>query len=210
MPGHTDAYVCSPSKATFHGNSEDGHFSYTCAHCGEGTHGAVLARWPGRDGTWRLWLMCSLCGEPSVADRYKTIYPVAQPGPVLEGLPPEVHVAYDEARRALGVSAFTACELLCRKILMHVAVDIAESSPGESFVSYIDDLASAGYVTPPMKPWVDLIRKHGNEATHELPSINRDRATGTLLFTAELLRLSYEMDHFAKRFAPTPDGHDPK
>jgi len=46
-----------------------------------------------------------------------------------------------------------------------------------------------------MKPWVDLIRKRGNVATHELPATDHDHAIMTLEFTAQLLRLVHEMSH---------------
>jgi Domain of unknown function (DUF4145) len=124
-------------------------------------------------------------------------------GPTLEGLPADVAAAYEESRRAFGVNAFTSTELVCRKILMHVAVDKGAKT-GKPFVDYLDHLAAAGYVTPPMRPWVDLIRTHGNESTHELPSPTRERAEGTLMFTAELLRLSYEMAFLAEKYAPVP------
>ncbi len=101
----------------------------------------------------------------------------------------------------MGVGAFTATELLCRKILMHVAADKG-ANPGEPFAAYLDFLEKAGYVTPPMKGWVDLIRRHGNLAAHELPAPDQQRAESTLMFTAELLRLVYEMEYMAKRYTP--------
>lgn len=59
---------------------------------------------------------------------------------------------------------------MCRKILMHVAVDVAGSKAGKSFVDYINDLESQGYNTKGLKDVVDLIRKRGNVANHELPA----------------------------------------
>ena len=46
---------------------------------------------------------------------------------------------------------------------MHIAVDVAKSKEGDTFATYITALEKAGYVTPPMKPWVDLIRTRANE-----------------------------------------------
>jgi hypothetical protein len=100
----------------------------------------------------------------------------------------------------VAVSAFTASELICRKILMHVGVEKG-AKEGLQFAEYLGHLEAAGYVTPPMKPWVDLIRRHGNQATHRLDPVTRDRAEGTLMFTAELLRLTYEMAHMAARYS---------
>jgi hypothetical protein len=91
--------------------------------------------------------------------------------------------------------------MMCRKILMHVAVDKGAAS-GKSFVSYLNFLEENGFVSPVMKGWVDMIRRHGNEAVHELPEVPPDRGRGTLVFTEQLLRLTYEMAELARKFAP--------
>jgi hypothetical protein len=57
-----------------------------------------------------------------------------------------------------------------------------------------------------MRPWVKLIKDHGNAATHKLETRNRERAEGTLQFTAQLLRSIYEMQHLADKFAKPPAG----
>ncbi|HUG00625.1 MAG TPA: DUF4145 domain-containing protein [Longimicrobiales bacterium] len=119
----------------------------------------------------------------------------------VEGLPEDVAEAYDEARACFGVGGFTGCELVCRKILMHVAVEKG-AKEGEPFQAYIDYLADQRYVTPPMRPWVDRIRAHGNLATHRLAKPEKARAESTLMFTGELLRLVYEMDYMSKLYAP--------
>ena len=99
----------------------------------------------------------------------------------------------------MKANAFTASELLCRKILMHIAVE--KSAPeGESFVFYLDYLERAGYITPPMKVWVNAIRANGNESTHAIAAPSKDRAESTVMFTAELLRLTYEMEFLAGKF----------
>jgi hypothetical protein len=103
----------------------------------------------------------------------------------------------------MGVGAFTAAELICRKLLMHIAVDKGAKA-GETFIAYLNFLEKAGYVTPPMKGWVDLIRQHGNLATHELPAPDQQQAESTVMFTAELLRLVYEMEHVARRYGSQP------
>src|SRR6187402_2241338 len=86
--------------------------------------------------------------------------PGAAFGPSVEGLPPDVQTAYAEARSCMSVSAYTAAELICRKILMHKGVEKG-AAEGETLASYLSHLEKSGYVTPPMKAWVDLIRRHG-------------------------------------------------
>lgn len=99
----------------------------------------------------------------------------------------------------MKANAFTASELLCRKILMHIAVEKA-APEGKPFVFYLDHLERAGYVTPPMKGWVNAIRANGNEATHAIAAPSKERAESTVMFTAELLRLTYEMEYLAGKF----------
>lgn len=95
--------------------------------------------------------------------------------------------------------------MVCRKILMHVAVDKGAKA-GESFASYISHLEVAGYLTPPMKPWVDMIRTRGNAAVHDLPSTTQPQAEAVVTFTEHLLRNVYEMEFLAQKFAPTPSA----
>ncbi|WP_191305245.1 DUF4145 domain-containing protein [Lentzea cavernae] len=129
--------------------------------------------------------------------------PTGAAGEAVEGLPTDVAAAYTEARRSASVAAYTSSELMCRKILMHVAVDKGAEAE-KSFANYISYLQDEGYITPPMHPWTDLIRQHGNIATHEIPATDRERALGTLTFTTQLLRMIYEMPYKVQQFLPAP------
>jgi hypothetical protein len=148
------------------------------------------------------WILCPSCIDASVLTKEGLLYPSAASGPVIEGLPGTVKDAYHEARMCLTVNGFTACELLCRKILMYVAVEKGAPT-GDTFNNYLTHLTGLGYIAPPMKGWVELIRKHGNQSTHELPSPDRTRAESTLMLTAELLRLIYEMEYLSNKYAAT-------
>ena len=182
----------------------DAWFSFTCGHCNRPVSGAVAAVMV-YGGESIKWLQCTNpeCGKGSVLHINGTIIPGVMFGPNVQGLPTEVAAAYSEARRCMSVNAFTAAELLSRKILMHIAVDKG-AKEGENFEPYISFLEAKGYVTPPMKFWVDLIRKHGNKSTHRLDPPEKDRAESTVMFTAELLRLVYEMEEMAKKYGPSP------
>jgi hypothetical protein len=165
-------------------------FQYYCAHCDSQVSGAVIGRY---DHTATKLLFCPTCLKGSVYVA-GVISPSAKFGATLEGLPPDVASAYDEARRCMSVNAYVASELICRKILMHIAVDKG-AKEGESFVSYLNHLEAKGYITLPIKGWADTIRQNANEATHELKVISRQRAEATVIFTVELLRLVYEMEY---------------
>jgi len=126
-------------------------------------------------------------------------YPSVPFGPNIEGLPENVSKGYEEARECMSVDAFTSCELICRNILMYISVEKG-AKEREPFFKYIDYLEEKGYITPPMKEWVGLIKEHGGKSAHLLEMPNRERAESTIMFTAELLRLVYEMGHIASKY----------
>lgn len=181
------------------GESQYDWFSYRCGHCGSQTSGAVVASYEDIRVPAVRWMLCTDCHRGSVWHAAGPVYPTSLAGEDLKGLPEGVAEAYKETRRCMGVQAFSASELLCRRLLMHVAADKG-AAEGLSFEAYLKHLEGQGYITPPMKPWVELIRKHGNKATHKLDPPDKARAEATFLFTAELLRLVYEMEHHAKTY----------
>jgi hypothetical protein len=116
------------------------------------------------------------------------------------GLPVDISDAYLEARKCLGISAFTACTMMCRKILMHVAVQKGAEA-GRRFEQYVGYLQEQGYISPSMKLWVDRIRLLGNEGAHDLEAPSREAAESALAFTGGLLRTVYEMQFLNDRNA---------
>lgn len=185
------------------GSTQDGWTNFVCGHCQHHVTGAVIASYAWRDRANNLitnqWVLCPGCAKGSVLINGSAI-PGAAFGPSIQGLPAEVGAAYDEVRSCMKANAFTASELLCRKLLMHIAVE--KSAPEEkSFVFYLDHLERSGYVTPPMKGWVNAIRANGNESTHKISAPSKERAESTVMFTAELLRLIYEMEYLAGKFS---------
>ena len=178
------------------------HDRFTCPHCEAGVIGAVIAQTCEEGFTYVQWIRCPAC-HLGVVKNTGAVAPSALVGEKVEGLPQDVEAAYLEARRCAGVDAFTSCELMCRKILMHIAVDKGDVG-GRTFAQYLDYLEKSGYTTPAMSPWVDLIRKNGNISTHDIPAADRDRAFGTLAFTAQLLKIVYEMNFKVNQFMPAP------
>jgi len=81
---------------------------------------------------------------------------------------------------------------------MHIAV-AKGAKAGDSFVSYVEYLASHNYVPPDAREWVDHIRTKGNEANHEIVIMKKGDAEDLLAFSEMLLKLIFEFPASIKR-----------
>jgi hypothetical protein len=106
-------------------------------------------------------------------------------------VPADIATLFDEAKISSAMGSHTASVLICRKLLMHIGVHLG-AKPGESFVSYVEHIASAGYVPPNGKGWLDYIRTRGNEANHEIQIMKDADSKALIQFIDMLLKLVYE------------------
>jgi len=160
---------------------------YVCGYCGN----TVMSNRGYWDDQLQQGIWICPCGNPTFFDS-KNQYPSYPFGNKIEGIAEAgVRELYDEARRCTAAQAFTAAVLVCRKLLMHIAVE--KGAPeGKSFIEYVEFLSDNHYVPPDGKGWVDYIRKKGNEATHEIVLMKQEDATDLISFTEMLLRFVYE------------------
>jgi len=135
--------------------------------------------------------ICPNCGAPTFFSPQSDVLPSPPFGNEVEHLPPEIEAVYNEARRCTSRDCHTAPVLVCRKILMNVAVNQG-AKEGLRFAEYVNFLSDNGYIPPNGKHWVDHIRKKGNEATHEIALMKPEDAEEIIVFTEMLLRFVYE------------------
>jgi hypothetical protein len=140
--------------------------------------------------------ICSHCGEPTYFKIFNGIKVSQTPGgsygnPVLH-VPEPLNTLYEEARRDYSHNAYTSTVLVCRKILMHVAVDKESTLAGKSFKECVDWLGSSRYTPPGADKWIDKIRKKGNEANHEINIMEQTSAAELITYCEMLLKLIYE------------------
>ena len=143
--------------------------------------------------------ICPNCGAPSFFAPNGKRYPTPALGNSVQHVPTDLDALYGEARRATSQSCYTAAVLVCRKMLMNIAVN-QKAKEGLKFIEYVDYLAQNGFVPPNGKHWVDHIRKKGNEATHEIAIMGEQDAKELLSFIEMLLRFIYEFPSMI----PTP------
>lgn len=172
--------------------------NYVCGFCGNsvgpmnGILGQLLVARQRSGITGKIYL-CPVCTQPTFFDGISQQVPVPRIGAEVRNVPEDgIRQLYDEARDCIAAGAFTACVMVCRKILMNLAV--REGAPqNQSFVEYVDYLAANNHIHVKGKPWVDRIRKNGNYATHEIPQVKEADAKDSLYLVEMLLRFNFEL-----------------
>jgi hypothetical protein len=170
--------------------------SITCGNCGLRVGAQVVAEGStnyGQLSAGVTWLRCPDCGGGNVRAKDGSVWPVAPVLANVANLPEDVARAWKEAQSAYAVAAYTASEMMCRKILMHLAVGVASGKEGGTFKDFIDDLDVAGYISTGLKPAVEKVKNRGNTANHNLPASTEADSLMTLRITEHLLRSIYEI-----------------
>lgn len=134
--------------------------------------------------------ICTNCKLPSFIYMDQQV-PGNRFGSSVKNVPDSVNSIYEEARSSFSVNAYTAVVLLCRKLLMHVAVDLGADG-NKNFVHYVSYLYDNHYVTANSSEWVDAIRNFGNNANHEIVINTKDDAEKMIKFSEMILRTNYE------------------
>lgn len=178
------------------------HFS--CGHCGADT-GPSRRYHTGAYGDEKpafIWI-CPICNRPTFILGAKVEQvPGPMVGRTVTGITDtKVEKLYDEARKALASGAPSAAVLVCRKLLMHIAVEQgAEEDKG--FTYYATYLSDQHIVGAPFAGVVAHIKDQGNKENHELEVSSPDEATGLLKLVEFVLASIYELP----AMVPGPEG----
>ncbi len=168
--------------------------SYTCGFCGNrlASEKGFTAELLGRSRVAPFIYICHFCDRPTYFDQNGSQTPGSPYGPdVVDISDDKVDLLYNEARRCISSSSYTAAVLCCRKLLMHIAVSKG-AKKGQNFVDYVDFLIKKNFVPPDSEDWIDHIRKKGNEANHEIALMKQKDAEELIDFIAILLKMLYE------------------
>ena len=135
------------------------------------------------------------------------------PGPLygreVKHLPEDIGGLYKEARQSIKEKCYTGAVLLCRKMLMNIAVSEG-ADKDMSFLKYVEYLSDHNYIPPRGEKWVDYIRTKGNEANHEIALMKEEDAKYLLSFTEGLLRFIYEFSGDIKMLKSVPSNSNKK
>lgn len=166
---------------------------YKCGHCGLEVASVIGLNFREPNSAFSnaiLIRICPSCNQPTYF-RSSDQFPGIPFGSPVRGLPSDVEALYEQVRECTSAGAYTPTVLACRKILMHIGVDL-KAKEGLSFLEYVEYLAANGFVPPNGRGWVDHIRKKGNEANHEIVLMSRSDAEDLIAFVEMLLKFIYE------------------
>lgn len=162
---------------------------FRCGYCSSDVASGLGLQTDGQNAFVRI---CPQCNGPTFFAVDGVQWPGSKIGMPIGNLPADAGAVYEEARSSIAGNAFTGAVMLCRKILMHVAVEKG-AKENLTFQHYVKWLIDERYAPRGAEEWLDYIRGRGNEANHEIVVMNKDDATGVLRFTEALLRGVYEL-----------------
>ena len=162
---------------------------YRCGHCGEKVSSAL--GYKAYNDQYQIYI-CTDCYSPTYFDDVeKKQFPGELYGNDVKHTPENIEKLYNEARRCMSIQGYTTSVMASRKLLMNIAVQNGEKE-GLSFVQYIDFLEKNHFIPPKSRTWVDLIRKKGNEANHEIKIMTKEDAEDLINFIEMILKFIYE------------------
>jgi hypothetical protein len=176
--------------------------SYVCGGCGKPVHGRVVvtAAYASEDGEIKgdtYWCFCP-CGQPTVIQveispynkNYQ--YPTAIEFRSGQNWPTELDQLFKEAAASFSANAYTACAMVCRKILMAVACKEGDSD-GKKFTEYVDYIVTKVIPISTAKSSIDRIRQIGNEANHNITFVSEPDARRAIEIARYVLNAAYSL-----------------
>lgn len=163
--------------------------SYICGFCGDRVGSA--SGYFNMHNSARIFI-CTNCGCPSFFFEGNQ-YPGPLIGRDIQNLPPDISEVYRELRDSIKNADYTAAQLLGRKLIMHLAVNVAGAKEGDTFINYVTHLKNAGYVPPNSDSALEYMRTLGNETNHEIKIGTKEQAEKIIKFVEMLLIFMYEL-----------------
>jgi len=182
---------------------------YLCAGCGASTNGQILAQANfvnsenNQEYGQIFWCLC-MCGHPTIMRHQiePTEAYFQYPQPLEFGVddkwPDHLAKLFEEASMAFSANAFTACAMVCRKMLMVVAVEHG-ATEGQNFFQYVEHIWKNVLTFPGAKHSIDAIRVIGNDATHDVSFVSGESARLSLKIVTYMLNTIYSL----------PEAHKP-
>jgi Domain of unknown function (DUF4145) len=174
---------------------------YKCHGCQLKVQGRILAAMNFQDQENKkvgqvCWCICYECSQPTILIRDGRQFVTAQHPCPLEfssdkRWPADLIHLFDEASTAFSAGAFTACAMVCRKMLMVCAWDRGETDPKKNFAQNVDYICDSVLSYPAAKKSITSIRNIGNEANHKVDFVTKENARRSMEIISYMLNMIY-------------------
>ena len=161
---------------------------YRCGHCDAN----ICVEKGGLHNPGQYYLAnCYRCHVPTIFTRNNKQYPPSRLPITVKGLPEDIGEVYKEVKDCLVIGAWTATNMLARKLLMNVAVDKG-AEQNKVFSYYVDWMGNSEWNTTGLKLGLARIKNKGNEANHEIKEVSKEDVEEIFELLTMFLRLVYE------------------
>jgi hypothetical protein len=109
-----------------------------------------------------------------------------------ENWPAELEQLYSVASKTFASGAYTACAMVCRKLLMVCACQEG-AKDGLKFVEYVKHITDEVLTFPQAKDPIDKIRHIGNDANHTIKFVTREDANRAMSIITYTLNTIYSL-----------------
>lgn len=142
---------------------------------------------------------CPECFMPITIGIDGKVIPQSQflPFDDIQYLPEKIEKMYCECRKSFANECYYSVIMVARTMIMHVSADLGAAS-NLKFIEYINYLESEGYISRHSRPWVDKIRRLGNQYIHELDEATEEEAKLAIIFIKHLLINVYELPNMVE------------
>ena len=144
----------------------------------------------------------------------RAVYPIDKPKDTVDAaVPKAIADDFAEAIRCQWILAYKATVTMCRRALQAAVLEM-RASPERKLLHQIDELATKGVITNPLKEMAHAIRLTGNVGAHPdedgLNDVTDKDAEDMVQFTKEFFHHVYVMPAKLKARKPKPEATDLK
>jgi hypothetical protein len=153
-------------------------------------------------------------GQGATEFSLQAVYPINKPKDTVDGaVPKAIADDFAEAIRCQFILAYKATVTMCRRALQAAALE-KKASADRPLIHQIDELATKGVITNPLKEMAHAIRLTGNVGAHPdedgLKDVTDNDAEDIVQFTKEFFHHVYVMPAKLKAREPKPEAIDLK
>lgn len=197
-----------PAKVNWRdGWSKDMGHQYTCGYCGTKATPEKFASGftvdpRGNHVEFGQVRACTHCGQASffrLDDGFQM--PGYVVGREVQHLPEDIRTLYEEARSCVSVGAYNAAAMVCRKIILHVAVEHGLPNPDYgAFKKAVEHIFDNHLMPAPARVWIDVLKDIGNDASHKIELVDSQVAELAIQFCQQMLENVFQNVNLALQY----------